>query len=547
MRTRDLSSDQSRSGTASRQAILFHLPRRVLLRTWTSEGHVTSDLGQNRPRPKGRSSPTVDRLRERSGAPVQVRLVPDPDPPAWEQRYRTLVIASDVLSVAVAVLVGNVLGLGKVVPVLGDVTPGVGVLAGLLTFAGLMASRVWDVRVLGHGPEEFSRLIKGFVLSAVVLGMLGLALLATAVRPWVFGLIPLAGVLATTGRLVLRARLYRRRRRGQCVVPVLAIGTAASVADLIERTRRDDTVGWVVVGACTPTGTAADGTDRISGVPVLGDLDTAGEVVSRGEHRVVAVGQTPGWSVRRLHELAWRLEDVGAELVVDPGLMDVAGPRLHVEPVDGMPLLRLTKPVLTGVPWMVKHCYDRIGAVLLIVLLLPVLLAVAIAIKIDDRGPVLFRQTRIGRYGREFRMLKFRSMVVDAEERLESLVEGNEGAGPLFKMRADPRVTRVGALLRRYSLDELPQLFNVAAGSMALVGPRPPLPAEVASYGTDARRKLLVKPGLTGLWQIGGRSDLSWKESVRLDLRYVENWSPALDLLILWKTLGVVLRGHGAY
>jgi lipopolysaccharide/colanic/teichoic acid biosynthesis glycosyltransferase len=159
----------------------------------------------------------------------------------------------------------------------------------------------------------------------------------------------------------------------------------------------------------------------------------------------------------------------------------------------------------------------------------------------------LFRQTRIGRHGREFRMLKFRSMAVDAEQRLESLVEQNVGAGPLFKMRTDPRVTRVGALLRRYSLDELPQLLNVAAGTMALVGPRPPLPVEVASYGADARRRLLVKPGLTGLWQIGGRSDLSWNESVRLDLRYVENWSPALDLLILRKTLGVVLRGHGAY
>ncbi|WP_246170559.1 sugar transferase [Pseudonocardia hierapolitana] len=508
---------------------------------------MTSDLGHNRPRSSGSSSSTMNGRRLLTGTSVQVEPVRDPGRPAWEQQYRTLVIASDVFGVAVAVLVGNLLGLGNVVPVLGDVAPGVGILAGLLTLAALTASRAWDVRVLGHGSEEFSRLIKGFVISAVVLGMLGLALLATAARPWVFGLIPFAGALATIGRLVLRVRLHRRRRRGQCLVPVLAIGTTASVADLIERTRRDDTVGWVVAGVCTPTGTGADGTDHISGVPVLGDLDAAGEVVSRGEHRVVAVCRTPGWSARRLHEFAWRLEGVGADLVVDPGLMDVAGPRLHVEPVDGMPLLRLTKPVFTGVPWMVKHCYDRLSAVVLIVLLLPVLLAVAIAIKLDDRGPVLFRQTRIGRHGREFRMLKFRSMVVDAEQRLESLVEQNEGAGPLFKMRADPRVTRVGALMRRYSLDELPQLLNVAAGTMALVGPRPPLPVEVANYGADARRRLLVKPGLTGLWQIGGRSDLSWNESVRLDLRYVENWSPALDLLILWKTLGIVLRGHGAY
>jgi exopolysaccharide biosynthesis polyprenyl glycosylphosphotransferase len=499
------------------------------------------------PDPGNSPSTTIEQRRELPEAHAGVASGRRPGQPQWERRYRAQVIASDVVSVAAAVVVGNVLGLGRIVPVLGDVTPGVGVFAGLLTLVGLTAARAWDVRVLGHGSEEFSRLIKGVVLGAVVLGMLGLASLATAARPWVFGLIPLAGLLATTGRLLLRARLHQQRRHGRCLVPVLAIGTAACVADLIDRTRRDDTVGWVVAGACTPTGTAADGTDCISGVPVLGDLDAAGEIVSRGEHGVVAVGRTPGWSTRRLHELAWNLEDVAAELVVDPGLMDVAGPRLHVEPVDGLPLLRLTKPAFTGVPWMVKHCYDRLGAVMLIVLLLPVLLAVAIAIKIDDRGPVLFRQTRVGRHGREFRMLKFRSMVVGAERRLPALVEQNEGSGPLFKLRTDPRVTRVGALLRRYSLDELPQLLNVAAGTMALVGPRPPLPTEVETYGVDARRRLLVKPGLTGLWQISGRSDLSWDESVRLDLRYVENWSPALDLLVLRKTLGAVLRGHGAY
>ena len=489
---------------------------------------MSSDLGHNRSRFSGSFSSTVERWHEPPEASGHVEPLHDPGPPEWAQRYRALVIASDVLSVAVAVLAGSLLGLGRVVPVLGDVAAGVGVLAGLQTLVMLIASRAWDARILGHGSEEFSRLIKGFVLSAVVLGMLGLALLATAARPWAFGFIPLAGALATMGRLVLRARLHRLRRRGQCLVPVLAIGTTASVADLIERTRRDDTVGWVVAGACTSTGTAADGAGQISGVPVVGDLDAAAEIASRGEYGVVAVGRTPGWSTRRLHELAWSLEGVGAELVVDPGLMDVAGPRLHVEPVDGLPLLRLTKPVFTGVPWMVKHCYDRLGAVVLLLLLLPVLLAVAIAIKIDDGGPVLCRETRVGRYGREFRMLRFRSTNAGAEQ------------------ATDSGVTRVGALLRRYSLDELPQLFNVAAGTMALVGPRPPLPAEVAGYGADARRRLLVKPGLTGLWQIGGRSDLSWNDSVRLDLRYVENWSPALDLLIMRKTVGAALRGRRA-
>jgi lipopolysaccharide/colanic/teichoic acid biosynthesis glycosyltransferase len=181
------------------------------------------------------------------------------------------------------------------------------------------------------------------------------------------------------------------------------------------------------------------------------------------------------------------------------------------------------------------------------VLSAPVLLVVAIGIRLDSSGPAFFRQTRVGRHGREFTMLKFRSMDVGAEARRAELESANEGSGPLFKMKTDPRVTRIGVVLRRYSLDELPQLFNVLAGSMSMVGPRPPLPAEVATYGREAQRRLLVKPGLTGLWQVGGRSDLPWEQSVRLDLRYVENWTLALDAVILWKTLGAVVNSRGSY
>ncbi|MCA1709091.1 MAG: sugar transferase, partial [Actinobacteria bacterium] len=183
---------------------------------------------------------------------------------------------------------------------------------------------------------------------------------------------------------------------------------------------------------------------------------------------------------------------------------------------------------------------------LLLVLVAPVLLGIAIAVRCDG-GPVLFRQSRVGRHGKPFRMIKFRSMERNAEERRSEFEDSNDADGPLFKLVDDPRVTKVGAFLRRYSLDELPQLFNVLTGSMSLVGPRPPLPAEVATYSRDAQRKLLVKPGLTGLWQISGRSDLSWEESVRLDLRYVENWSLALDALIIWRTVGAVVQGTGAY
>ncbi len=463
----------------------------------------------------------------------------------WESRYVASVIVTDTVAVVLVVVLGYVLGLGSYVPQFG-VSPGVGIIAGVLMIGGLLVSRAWDVGVLGQGVEEFSRLIRAIVISAVVLGLLGLAFTATAARPWVFGLMPLAGLLAGVLRLVLRGRLHHLRDHGRCVLPVLAVGPVDSVVDLIERTRRDKRRGWVVSGICTPTGTAPDGTDQLMGVPVLGDLDSVAEAAKSGRHRVVAVCPTPGWSSRRLHQLAWSLEEVAAELVVDPGIMEVAGPRLHVDPVDGFPLLRLTRPTFTGVAWLVKHAVDRLGSVLLLLVTAPLFLVLAIGVKLDG-GPVFFRQTRVGRHGREFTMLKFRSMIVDAEQRVAELVTSNDGAGPLFKMKHDPRITRVGAVLRRYSLDEVPQLFNVLAGSMSLVGPRPPLPSEVATYGRDAQRRLLVKPGLTGLWQISGRSDLSWEQSVRLDLRYVENWNLALDALILWKTVGAVVNSRGAY
>jgi exopolysaccharide biosynthesis polyprenyl glycosylphosphotransferase len=465
----------------------------------------------------------------------------------WESRYRALVIGSDTVSVVIVVVAGNLAGFGTTVPWLGEVAPGVGILAGVFMVLGLVLCRAWDARVLGHGSEEFSRVMRGVVTSAVGLALVGLAGEATAARPWVFGLMPMAGLLAIGGRLLLRWRLHRLRADGRCRLPVLAVGTPESVADLVVRTHRDHRRGWSVVGACTPGGTAVDGAQEILGVPVLGDLDSVPALAGAGGYRVVAVCPTPGLTPKRLHRLAWGLEGAAAELVIDPGLMEVAGPRLHVEPVDGLPLLRLTRPTFAGSSWLAKHLVDRLGAVGLLVLLSPLLLLIAIAIKCEGGGPVLFRQTRVGRHGRTFTMVKFRSMVVDAEARLAELAAANEGAGPLFKMRNDPRTTRTGAVLRRYSLDELPQLFNVLAGSMSIVGPRPPLPAEAEQFGQDAQRRLLVRPGLTGLWQISGRSDLSWEQAVRLDLRYVENWNLALDLQILCKTLSAVLKSRGAY
>jgi exopolysaccharide biosynthesis polyprenyl glycosylphosphotransferase len=249
----------------------------------------------------------------------------------------------------------------------------------------------------------------------------------------------------------------------------------------------------------------------------------------------------------RLRELAWELEKTGTDLYVAAALLDVAGPRTTIRPVAGLPLLHVDHPELAGGKQVFKGVFDKAIAASALILLAPLFAATALMIWLADRGPVFFRQTRVGKNGRTFTLYKFRTMVVDAEQWKPLLAERNEADDVLFKIRRDPRITRPGGWLRRWSIDELPQLLNVLLGNMSLVGPRPALPQETASYGDLMRRRLAVTPGLTGLWQVSGRSDLPWEEAVRLDLRYVENWSFALDLQILWKTGSAVIRGAGAY
>jgi exopolysaccharide biosynthesis polyprenyl glycosylphosphotransferase len=248
-----------------------------------------------------------------------------------------------------------------------------------------------------------------------------------------------------------------------------------------------------------------------------------------------------------LRTLAWELEKTGTDLYVAPALLDVAGPRTTIRPTAGLTLLHVDHPQLSGPRQVLKDLFDRTAAVIALMLLSPFMLAIAAAIRLSDGGPAFFIQTRVGKDGKLFKVWKFRTMVVDAEARFAELRAQNDNDGVLFKMRRDPRITRIGGTLRKLSLDELPQLFNVLIGDMSLVGPRPPLPDEVAQYAAHVRRRLVVKPGLTGLWQVSGRSNLSWDESVRLDIRYVENWSFALDLQILWKTLPAIFKGSGAY
>ncbi|MEH0529257.1 sugar transferase [Streptomyces stelliscabiei] len=464
----------------------------------------------------------------------------------WEQRYRRTVITSDTVATAsVVAAIGNFFGARDAA----NWHEKWGILAfgtELLVLGTLAVSRSWAPAVLGQGAEEFRRLGRSLFTATVVLALGGIALTSRNIKLWIFVAIPAIALVTMTVRYLLRLSLHRQRKEGRCLRPVLAAGSPATVRDLIARTRKFPHLGWRVDAVCTTDGLGFGG-EYLDGVPVVGRLaDVAGHV-RRDGYRVVAVTPDPHWSPHRLQRLAWNLEGSDAEMVVAPVLMEVAGPRLHVDAVLGIPLLRVSMPTFTGGRRAVKEVVDRIGATILLLLFAPLMALVALLVLVDSRGGAFYHQRRVGKDGREFTILKFRTMVAGAHGVRDALADRNEGAGPLFKLRRDPRVTRVGAVLRRYSLDELPQLLNVLTGSMSLVGPRPPLPEESAAYGPDIRRRLLVKPGLTGLWQISGRSDLSWEEAVRLDLRYVEDWSLALDSVILWKTLRAVIHGQGAY
>ncbi|THC45950.1 sugar transferase [Streptomyces sp. A1499] len=464
----------------------------------------------------------------------------------WEQRYRRTVITSDAMTTAFVVAsIGIFFGARDAA----NWHEKWGILAfgtEVLVLGALAVSRAWAPAVLGQGAEEFRRLGRSLFAAVVVLALGGIALTSRNIKLWIFVAVPAIALVTMTARYLLRLWLHKQRKEGQCLRPVLAAGSVATVRDLIARARKFPHLGWRVDAVCTTDGLGPDG-DQLDGVPVVGRLADVANHVRRDGYRVVAITPDPHWSPDRLQRLAWNLEGSDAEMVVAPVLMEVAGPRLHVDAVLGIPLLRVSMPTFTGGRRAVKGVVDRLGAALLLLLLAPLMVLVALLVLADSRGGALYRQRRVGKDGREFTIYKFRTMVTGAHGARAELADRNEGAGLLFKLRRDPRVTRVGAVLRRYSLDELPQLFNVLTGSMSLVGPRPPLPEESAAYGPDIRRRLLVKPGLTGLWQISGRSDLPWEEAVRLDLRYVEDWSLALDTVILWKTLRAVIHGQGAY
>ncbi len=429
----------------------------------------------------------------------------------------------------------------------GDLTPryaALSVMFPLLWVLALWISGAYDDRYIGTGSDEFRKVLNAGVSLTAGLAILSYAINTELSRAYLLLTMPSVTVIDLIARYAMRKRLHKQRAVGRCMAAVLAVGPESAVEDLVTELRRDSYHGLTVVAACL---TREAGSRTVGGVPVVGGLDDVATAVRRCGVDTVAVLSSSEIDGRRLRQLAWELEKTGTDLCVAPALLDVAGPRTTIRPTAGLTLLHVDHPQLSGPRQVVKEIFDRVVAGIALILLSPLLAALAAAIRLADNGPALFTQTRVGKDGSPFKIYKFRTMVVDAEQRLAELRASNDFDGVLFKMRRDPRITAIGARLRKWSMDELPQLINVVRGEMSLVGPRPPLPDEAAQYADHVRRRLVVKPGLTGMWQVNGRSDLSWDESVRLDLRYVENWSFALDLQILWKTFSVIFRGSGAY
>ena len=472
--------------------------------------------------------------------------------PRWMRRYQKLLVGVDLAAASLAVAVAFLVRFGIQADAVNLKTYAVLAVAIPVAWVGVVwLNRAYEGRFIGAGPAEFDRLLKAFLYLTALVAMGSYLTRADIARGFVVLALPLALVIDLVARHRARKYLHRQRSRGRAMTSMLLVGDGRSVADFAAMVRHDRYAGMNVIGACVPAELVEDAETRRqladADVRLLGDVDSIVGAVEASHADTVAVVSTSTLGRDRLRWISWQLEGTDTDLVVSPGLTEVAGRRLHIQPVAGLPLLHVEEPEFTGFRRFLKSTFDRTVALLVLVLLAPVALGVALAVRVSSRGPVLFRQERVGRNGRHFVMVKFRSMYLDAERRKAELEQQNENDGLWFKIRNDPRITPVGRFIRKYSLDELPQLFNVLSGRMSLVGPRPNLPAEVAKYGDDMRRRLLVKPGITGLWQISGRNDLSWQETVQLDLRYVENWTLGYDLMILWKTPSAVARGSGAY
>ncbi|GAA1882431.1 sugar transferase [Lapillicoccus jejuensis] len=490
---------------------------------------VDDELTVTREASPGRARPWGERRRPRK----------------WVSGYRTRVLAADLVSAAVVAAVVALAtpsqgSLGRIL-VLG-VTPLVWVLA-----LGLV--QTYSEAHIGAGTAEYRAVGQAGLLVASTVGLLFFVTDVRVPRAVLVPLVPATVLASIVVHWALRRDLLARRERGACLHDTVVVGRADSVEALIREIVSAPEAGMRIVAACVSglDDPAHREMTEIEGVPVFGPPESALAAVDAYGAEVVAVSSHPDLVGAPLRRLGWALAERQVDLVVAPGIVEVAGPRLSLRPAAGVSLLHVERPLDSGARVVAKRVADALMTAGILVVALPVMAVIALLVKLTSAGPVFYLQERVGTRGERFRMVKFRTMVVNADALVSSMAGGHDVNAVLFKQRDDPRITSVGKILRKYSLDELPQLFNVLAGQMSLVGPRPPLPREVDAYEPDAVQRLRVRPGMTGLWQISGRSDLSWEQSLRLDLWYVDNWSLVLDLQILVRTVKAVIRHTGAY
>lgn len=472
----------------------------------------------------------------------------------WASRYRHLLIAADAVVIAGVTAAAHVTRFG--LSTASSVEVGefhvdylhisVVIAAAWMLALGLYKSR--DTRIVGIGIDEYRRVVSA---TAMLLGLVAMVcfVLSINIARGFFALALPAGLLGLlAARWSLRQWLSRQRVHGHYLSRVIVLGRPGDVRYVVSQIEKKSGAAYKVVGVALAGSHGAGAlTNGSHALPVVGDERTVVEAVASVDADAVIVAGPMKGGGRYIQRLGWKLEQSSTQLILTTGLTNVAGPRIHSRPVEGLPLMHVELPQYSGAKHALKRLFDVTLAAAALVALIPVFLVLGVLIKRDSPGPVIFRQERVGRGGEKFNMLKFRSMVQTAEDDLAGLLERNEGAGVLFKMQNDPRVTNVGRWMRKYSLDELPQFWNVLKGDMSLVGPRPPLQREVDKYQHKVLRRLYIKPGLTGMWQINGRSELNWRDSVRLDLYYVENWSLAGDVIILWRTAKMLIHPVGAY
>ncbi|MEV0764320.1 sugar transferase [Nocardia sp. NPDC050435] len=489
----------------------------------------------------------------------RARAVPRSERERWQAEYIKRLGATDFGVIVAAVGLAQVIRFGGPVaePLAWPMPYDIGytvvsVLLALAWMVFLSSRNTRSPQVVGSGTEEYRRLVSATLRLFGLIAILSLIMHVEFARGYLAIALPLGLFGLMLSRLGWRVHARRRRREcGEYLASVLVVGSPEAAKAMAAAFSEDPASGYRVVGVCIPDGPASTTEYALAAsghrFSVVGDDRSVLEAVRHSRADTVAVTATDYLGPAELRRMAWQLDPLGVELIVAPGVVDIAGTRLTNRLVAGMPMLHIAKPQYDRAKSTGKAVFDVCFAGGVLLAILPALLCIALLVKLTSAGPVFYLSERIGRGGKPFQMIKFRSMYVGADREAAALI-AQQGVSPLtWKMKDDPRITPLGKVIRKFSLDELPQFLNVLRGDMSVVGPRPQVQREVDTYDGEMRRRLLVKPGITGLWQVSGRSDLSPEDSVRLDLSYVENWSMVLDLLLIARTIGAVAKGEGAY